>query len=144
MREVVSWDEYFMSLAIKASERSKDPSTQVGALLVDNDRNVIMTGYNGFAPGAPDTPALWDEPLEKYPRVIHAELNAIARAAKVGRATGGAILYVNYFPCTECAKVIAAAGIKRVCYHTLMERWNPMEAAERLVEAGVDFDCCGE
>jgi dCMP deaminase len=147
MRDVPSWNEYWMKEAFGAAERSKDPSTQVGAAIVDAENNaIIMTGYNGFAPGAPESVALWTNRDDKYPRVIHAEENAICRSARLGRATGGSILFCTHFPCAPCAKLIAAAGITRVIAAQVMQRWNPEEAQARLAEAGIpwvvnDYGC---
>ena len=140
MREVPTRNRYWMNEAFGAAERSKDPSTQVGAAIVDTSRDmIIMTGFNGFAPGAPETHELWTDREEKYPRVIHAEENAICRSARVGRATDGATIYVTHFPCAPCAKMIAAAGIKHVIAAQVIERWSPEEAMKRLDEAGVTY-----
>src|SRR3546814_12912837 len=78
------------------------PSTQVGAVLVDADNHIIATGYNGFPPGIEETPARWQRP-DKYERVIHAEMNAIAHAARAGHSTAGATLYCTHFPCNQVA-----------------------------------------
>lgn len=140
MREVPTWNRYWMDEAFGAASRSKDPSTQVGAAIVDPTRNlIIMTGFNGFAPGAPETEELWNNREEKYPRVIHAERNAICRSARVGRATEGATLYATHFPCPECALDIAAAGIKHVIAAQVIERWDPEKSMKRLDEAGVSY-----
>ena len=123
MRDVPSWDSYFMSMAFSAATRSKDPNTNVGAVLV-KDRDPLITGYNGFAPGVQENKELWERP-HKYDRVIHAELNAISRCAKRGVSTDGATLYVTHFPCKECAKAVIAAGIKTVVYgSTLQGFWE--------------------
>jgi dCMP deaminase len=111
MRKVPGWDTYFMDIARAASTRSKDPHTQVGAVLVQENR-IIGTGYNGFAPGAVETPALWERPL-KYDYVIHAELNCILHAVAPAK---GSTLYTTMYPCKECAKLIASAGIQRIVY----------------------------
>lgn len=113
MREVPTWGAYFLSLAHKAAERSKDPNTNVGAVIVDDSRSVVSTGYNGFAHGVKDTPERWERPL-KYEFVVHAEANAIAQAAKSGRATNSTTIFVTHFPCKDCAKLIIAAGIKHI------------------------------
>ena len=110
--DVPTWLDYFYSMAKVAASRSKDPNTQVGAVIV-KDRHIIATGYNGFAPGVLETEKRWSRP-EKYERVIHAEINAIAAAAKSGHATNGAILVCTLFPCSNCCRLIIAAGIKRV------------------------------
>lgn len=114
--DYISWDEYFMSVALLASMRSKDPNTQVGACIVGDDKRIISTGYNGFPRGCSDDEFPWDREGEetKYPYVVHAELNAILNAG--GRSLAGSTLYVALFPCNECAKAIIQAGIKTVIY----------------------------
>lgn len=113
MKDVPSWTEYFREIALRAASRSKDPSTNVGAVLVDKNKSIIETGYNGFPPGITDTRERWTRPT-KYDYVVHAEQNAIARAAKAGKSVDGADLYVTHFPCKECAKIILASGVRRV------------------------------
>lgn len=143
MRDVPSWDQYFMTLATGAALRSKDPNTQVGAIIVDPNRTVVITGFNGFAPGVPETPARWERPY-KYDRVIHAEVNAIGRAARAGRATDGATMYCTHFPCNKngCARLIIAAGIHRVVAGASPDGWDDdhILAREMLDEAGVDWE----
>ena len=116
-KEYLSWDEYFMGLAFLSSMRSKDPSTQVGACIVDEDRKIIGIGYNGFPMGSSDDNMPWNKEgdfLEtKYPYVVHAELNAILNSIK---SLKNSIIYVTHFPCNECAKAIIQAGIKEVIY----------------------------
>ena len=114
----ISWDDYFMGVALLAAERSKDPSTQVGACIVNSSERILSTGYNGFPYGCDDDAFPWDREGEsnntKYPFVVHAELNAILNAG--GRNLDGARIYVALFPCNECAKAIIQAGIKEVVY----------------------------
>ena len=114
----ISWDEYFMGVALLAAKRSKDPNTQVGACIVHN--NVILsTGYNGFPYGCSDDEYPWEREGDfqnntKYPFVVHAELNAILNSQ--GKSLMGATIYVALFPCNECAKAIIQSGIKEVVY----------------------------
>ena len=114
----ISWDEYFMGVALLAAERSKDPNTQVGACIVDSDNRIVSTGYNGFPYGCSDDEFPWaregDEKDTKYAYVVHAELNAILNAR--GRSVVGTRLYVALFPCNECAKAIIQSGITEVIY----------------------------
>ncbi len=115
----ISWDEYFMAVALLAAERSKDPSTQVGACIVDADNRIVSTGYNGFPYGCSDDEYPWsregdDAANTKYGYVVHAELNAILNAR--GRNVAGTRIYVALFPCNECAKAIIQAGISEVVY----------------------------
>ena len=114
----ISWDEYFMGVALLAAERSKDPNTQVGACIVDADNRIVSTGYNGFPYGCSDNDYPWaregDAQDTKYAYVVHAELNAILNAR--GRSVVGTTLYVALFPCNECAKAIIQSGITEVVY----------------------------
>ena len=115
--EYISWDEYFMGVSLLAAERSKDPNTQVGACIVDDTNRIISTGYNGFPYGCSDDEYPWDRAGDtagntKYPYVVHAELNAILNAS--GKKLAGARIYVDLFPCNECAKAIIQSGIREV------------------------------
>lgn len=112
----ISWDEYFMGVAMLAAKRSKDPNTQVGACIVSQDNIILSTGYNGFPKGCSDDEFPWDrEGTEtKYPFVVHAELNAILNCN--GKSLQGAKIYVALFPCNECAKAIIQSGIQEVIY----------------------------
>ena len=105
-RDYISWDEYFMGIAMLAAKRSKDPNTQVGACIVSQDNIIISTGYNGMPKGCSDDEYPWVREGDdtKYPYVVHAELNAILNAN--GRDLRGSRLYVALFPCNECAKAI--------------------------------------
>uniref|UniRef100_A0A0N5AZD6 Probable deoxycytidylate deaminase n=1 Tax=Syphacia muris TaxID=451379 RepID=A0A0N5AZD6_9BILA len=107
--DYISWEEYFMGVAILAAQRSKDPSTQVGAVIVNTDRRIIATGYNGMPNGCSDDILPWSktnaDPLEnKYMYVCHAEMNAVLNRSS--ESTKNAILYTSLFPCHECAKII--------------------------------------
>lgn len=117
MREnFINWDEYFMGLAILSCERSKDPSTQVGAVVV-KDNKILSIGYNGFPIGINDLDLPWEREGEflstKYPYVCHAELNCIINAKC---SLEGSTIYVTLFPCNECSKVIIQSGIKKIIY----------------------------
>ncbi len=114
--DYISWDEYFMGVALLAAKRSKDPNTQVGACIVDQNNVILTTGYNGFPIGCSDDEFPWDREGDntKYPFVVHAELNAILNAS--GKSLKGARIYVDLFPCNECAKAIIQSGIKEVVY----------------------------
>ena len=114
----LSWDQYFMGIALLSAERSKDPNTQVGACIVDANNKILSVGYNGMPSGCNDDEMPWGrigKPLEnKYFFVCHAELNAILNFR--GGNLQGAKLYVSLFPCNECAKAIIQSGIKTVIY----------------------------
>jgi dCMP deaminase len=119
MRSIPCWDRYFLNIAEVVATRSKDPSTQVGAVLVNDSRHIIGTGYNGFPAGIPETPELWNNRDLKYFLVLHAEQNALGAAAAAGHATAGSTLYLTHGPCDVCAKMIVAAGIRRVVAATM-------------------------
>ena len=139
--DYINWDEYFMSVALLAAMRSKDPNTQVGACIVGEDNRIISTGYNGFPRGCSDDEFPWDREGEetKYPYVVHAELNAILNAG--GRSLAGARVYVGLFPCNECAKAIIQAGIKEVVYLSDKYSTSPATVASKrmLASAGVQI-----
>lgn len=116
----ISWDEYFMGIALLSAERSKDPSTQVGACIVSGENKIISTGYNGMPIGIPDDEMPWEREAEnvndtKYPYVCHAELNAILNSTVLIQQQNARI-YVALFPCNECAKAIIQSGIKEIIY----------------------------
>jgi dCMP deaminase len=108
---VAKWDERFMQLARHVAMWSKDPSTKVGAVVVDAKRRVIAMGYNGFPRGVDDSPERYADRPTKYAHVVHAELNAILNALG---PVEGCTLYVTLEPCTTCAKAIIQSGITRV------------------------------
>ena len=116
--DYLSWDEYFMGIAILSSYRSKDPNTQVGACIVNNNNRIMSMGYNGFPAGCSDDEFPWErignDYDTKYPYVCHAELNAILNCR--GANLEGSRIYVALFPCNECAKAIIQSGIKEVVY----------------------------
>ena len=116
--DYISWDEYFMGIAYMSALRSKDPSTQVGACIADNNNKVVSIGYNGMPSGCNDDECPWTvgEGLDnKYLYVCHAELNAILNS-KDGTALQGCKIYVTLFPCNECMKLIVQSGIKEIVY----------------------------
>ena len=131
--DYISWDEYFMGVALLAAKRSKDPNTQVGACIVDSNNVILATGYNGFPVGCSDDEFPWDREGEntKYPYVVHAELNAILNAS--GRDLRGARIYVALFPCNECAKAIIQLGIKEVVYLSDKYADTPLTQASKLM-----------
>ena len=115
-QDYISWNEYFMGIALLASKRSKDPNTQVSACIVNADNVILSTGYNGFPYGCSDDEFPWEREGSdtKYNYVVHAELNAILNAG--GRSLKGARIFVDLFPCNECAKAIIQSGIQEVVY----------------------------
>lgn len=139
---VLSWDEYFMGLAHLSAMRSKDPSTQVGAAIVDQEHKVVGIGYNGFPIGCSDDEFPWSRDggmLEsKYAFVVHAELNAILNST---RDLHGCTLYVSLFPCNECAKAIIQSGIRRIVYENdkYAGENNVIASKKMLKAAGVEL-----
>ncbi len=135
-----NWDEYFINFAKLAATRSKDPSNQVGAVIVKNN-NIIATGYNGFPSGVEDDkPERYERPL-KYFWMVHAEENALLSAAKHGIACEGANIYVTPFhPCAKCARGIIQAGIKNVIVNNIVH--NPRYEQEFKIAKEI-FQCAG-
>ena len=136
--DYISWDEYFMGVALLSARRSKDPSTQVGACIVDNNNKIMSVGYNGFPHGCDDDEFPWDRTGDefdtKYPYVCHAELNAILNNG--GRNLSGCKIYVALFPCNECAKAIIQSGITEVIYLSNKYKDTPeTRASKRMLEA---------
>jgi len=118
MNEIISWDKCFIEMAKIVSKRSKDPSTQTGAIIVDVDRQIVGLGYNGWIKGANNDDFPWSRDAKewtetKYPYVVHCEENAIYCS---GRSAKDGTLYTTLFPCNECAKSIIQTGIKEVVY----------------------------
>ena len=138
----LTWDEYFMAVAKLSGMRSKDPSTQVGACIVSKENRILSIGYNGAPNGFDDDKFPWGRNGEnldtKYPYVCHAELNAIVNFRGDRKDLEEAKIYVDLFPCNECAKIIVQSGIKEVIY--LCDKYANSEnniASRRI------FDECG-
>ena len=136
--DYLTWDEYFMGVALLSSFRSKDPNTQVGACIVSDTNRIMSVGYNGFPAGCSDDDFPWEREGEtfdtKYPYVCHAELNAILNNA--GASLAGCRIYVALFPCNECAKAIIQSGIKEVVYLSDKYADTPMtRASKRMFNA---------
>ncbi len=136
----ISWTAYFMGIAHLSALRSKDPSTQVGAVIVDDEHKVVSIGYNGFPRGISDDLYPWEregDTLEtKYPYVVHAELNAILNAP---RSVKNCSIYVSLFPCHECAKAIIQSGIQEIVYESdKYADTDSVKASKRMcIDAGV-------
>ena len=139
--DYISWDEYFMGIAVLSAQRSKDNSTQVGACIVNDEHKIISVGYNGMPTGCNDDDMPWERSAEneldtKYPFVCHAELNAILNS-NIGNLSGCTV-YVTLFPCNECAKAIIQSGIKRVVYYS-----NKYSDTNSVKASCLLFDKCG-
>lgn len=135
----INWDEYFMGIAILSAQRSKDPSTQVGACIVNRHNKIMSVGYNGFPCGCGDDDFPWERSAAadedtKYPYVCHGELNAILNSG--GNSLQDCKIYVGLFPCNECAKAIIQCGIKEVIYLSdkYADSWA-VQASKRMFAA---------
>ena len=142
-QEYLSWDEYFMGIAVLSAKRSKDPSTQVGACIVNKDKRILSMGYNGMPRCCSDDEFHWDKndnPLDsKYLYVCHAELNAILNCDRGN--VRDCIVYTTLFPCNECAKAIIQSGIAEVVY--MEDKYSDSDsviASKRMFDtAGVKY-----
>ena len=121
----LDWDEYFMSIALLASQRSPCQRLNVGSVIVKNNRLISM-GYNGYIPGAPHISRIQDNHEQS---IIHSEVNALSDCAKRGTSLEGAKIYITHYPCLNCFKTIAACGIKEVIY---LDDYNNNPIVEEL------------
>jgi dCMP deaminase len=139
----ISWDEYFMGVALLSAQRSKDPNTQVGACIVNDKNKIVGAGYNGLPIGCHDDEFSWSKEGEfmdtKYPFVCHAELNAILN--NIGMDLKGCTIYTALFPCNECTKAIIQSGISTVVY--LSDKYAQSDSAKAsklmLDKAGIAY-----
>ena len=137
--DYISWDEYFMGVAMLSAKRSKDPNTQVGACIVSSTNKIMSVGYNGMPLGCSDDEFPWDrdatDPYDsKYSYVTHAEMNAILNYR--GGSLEGSRMYVTLFPCNECAKAVIQSGIKEIIYASDKYAETPTtKASKRMLDA---------
>lgn len=140
-KDYIGWDEYFMAIAKLSAMRSKDPNTQVGACIVSNDNRILSIGYNGAPNGFDDEKFPWGREGEnlntKYPYVCHAEMNAILNYRGSKKDLENSKLYVDLFPCNECAKIIIQSGIREVIYLS-----NKYAESENNIASRKLFDSC--
>jgi len=140
METVLNWDERLMGLAKYVATWSKDPSTQVGAVIADDLNRVVAMGYNGFPRGIDDSDERLADRPTKYAYMVHGEVNAILNSTRDVR---GCVMYVTLFPCVECTKLIIQSGIKEVvslpASEELWRRWGESwrTAKAMLGEAGI-------
>jgi dCMP deaminase len=130
-----SWDEYFMATAKLIASRSNCERLHVGCVIVtagDRKNRLVAAGYNGFLPGTPHVSRVRDDHEQA---TVHAEQNAIADAARRGSSVDGCTVYVTHYPCINCAKIMAAAGIAEIIYHE--DYVNDPLVAPILTDAGV-------
>ncbi len=132
------WDVRFLELARHIASWSKDPSTQVGCVVVGPDREIRSTGFNGFPRGIDDTAERLEDRAKKYPLICHAEENAIMHAARIGISLKGCRAYVTWPPCTRCARSLIQAGVRDVVYPAgleIPERWlEDFEISNQMFE----------
>lgn len=142
--DYISWDEYFMNVAILTSLRSKDKNTKVGACIVDRNKKIISTGYNGFITGCKNDDFPSDREGEwlntKYPYTVHSEANAIYNSH--GKDLRNCIIYVTLFPCNECTKAIIQSGIKHIIYLSdkYKETDNNIASKRMLDKVGITYE----
>lgn len=138
--DYVSWDEYFMGIALLSALRSKDPGTQVGACIVSAEKRILTVGYNGMPSGCSDDEFPWErdgDPLNtKYLYVCHAEMNAILNSGHSDLR--GSTVYTTLFPCAECTKAMIQKGIREVIYLS-----NKYAAEDLFVAARRMMDAAG-
>ena len=138
-KNYISWDEYFMGVAMLSALRSKDPNTKVGACITNPNKRIVGIGYNGFPHNCDDDVFPWEREGEflntKYPYVVHAEPNAILNSSA---SLENGTLYVTLFPCNECAKLIIQCGIKEIVYIS-----NKYEDSDSFVASRKMFDAAG-
>lgn len=137
-QDYITWDEYFMGVAMLSAMRSKDPGTQVGACIVGPKNKILSMGYNGFPYGCSDDDFPWsrdgDSINNKYLYSTHSELNAILNYR--GGSLEGAKLYVTLFPCNECAKAVIQSGITTIVYDCDKYADTPeVIASKRMLDA---------
>ena len=142
--ERLTWDEYFMGVALLTALRSPDPSTKMGCVIVDEDNTIVSTGYNAFPRGIrQDDTERFNDKEEKYRMIVHSEANALMNAARQGRSCKGCSIYIPWFPCQECAKLIIQSGINKVCTLGGLGRQDwaaSFKVAEQLfIESGVTY-----
>ena len=141
----LKWDNRFMELAKTISGWSKDPSSKIGAVAVNDERRILATGYNGFPKGIEDSQERLNDREQKYPLIVHAETNALMNALYAGVSLKNATMYVHGLPvCPDCTKLIIQAGIRRIVINKFVmntpekwvELWNS-KSGPMFKEAGV-------
>lgn len=131
--DYISWDDYFMKIALLSAQRSKDPSCQVGCCIIDNNNVICGIGYNGMPSGISDNLVPWGKDSEneldnKYPYVCHAEMNAILNSNI--RSLTNCSIYTTHSPCRECVKLIIQSGIDTIYFLT----YKKDLASERMIK----------
>lgn len=138
--------EHFVAIAEAVANMSKDPSTKVGAVAIDDDGNILCVGYNGFPRGVDDAKARYEDKVTKLKLVSHAEQNLVAQAARNGIALkGSTVIITSLPPCSSCTKSLIQAGVKQVYFpepaigmnELWLEEWN--WSRQMLLEAEVSY-----
>ena len=125
--ERISWEEYFMGIALLISSRSPSKRLKVGSVIVKDNR-IISAGYNGFPSGTPHISIMRDDHEQN---TLHAEQNAIADAARRGTSIQDSTIYITHYPCINCTKFIIASGIKEIIYY---DNYRNDEIVNKLLE----------
>lgn len=131
------WLNYFFDIAKINAQMSKDPNTQVGAVVVDSDRNILSTGFNGFPRNVHETPTRQSRPA-KYLFTVHAEANAIAAAARNGHSLMNSTLFCTHPPCAQCAALIVQAGI--ICVYFLPQSATMLDEENKRASTAILFE----
>ena len=138
MNQIISWDEYFMGIAKLSAKRSKDPNTQVGCCIINQDKRIVAVGYNGLPKNCIDEEYPWANRVgelqdTKYAYVVHAELNAILNATTPLK---GCSLYVTLYPCNECVKSIIQSGIAEIIFEDNKYEGKDFDlASKKMIQA---------
>jgi dCMP deaminase len=135
---IPDWDSYFMKMVYLVAEKSKDPSTKVGAVLVKDNR-IIATGYNGFPIGVDDMLRRYYDRELKYKFVVHAEHNAVLSCARIGVSSVGSTLYTQGLPCHECMKAVIQGGVSYIVVHkqwgTMSHKWvESIKTSQQMID----------
>ncbi|MCH5165890.1 MAG: dCMP deaminase family protein [Clostridiales bacterium] len=143
MNKHISWDDYFMAVAILSSKRSKDDNTKVGCCIINKSKRIIGCGYNGMPNNCSDDEMNWNREGNgintKYFYVVHAEANAILNSDR--KDLIGASLYTTLFPCNECAKLIVQAGIREIIYLSDKYHGTDSNSASKLIFNKANIEC---
>ncbi|MBW2559244.1 MAG: dCMP deaminase family protein [Deltaproteobacteria bacterium] len=146
------WDRYFLGIVDVIAQKSKDPSTKVGCVIVGEDHQILSTGFNGFPRGVRDIEGRYRVRETKYQFIEHADRNAIFNAARTGIALKGSTMYLPWRPCHECTRAIIQSGISRIVVNNtpitidLERRWGKSWgiSATMIIEAGIKISFIDE
>lgn len=142
----MNWIEYFLNIAEQVKLKSKDESTQIGAVITGIDNEVLSTGYNSFPRGLDDTKKERQERPEKYFYMVHAEANAIYNAARIGVSLKNSTIYLTSgIPCSNCARAIINSGVKRVyckevCTTKNKDKWEKEQEITKIMFEETDIE----